>query len=143
MDISSISVQDADKYNKALMDLYLDWPRLQKQQDISPEKFHSDNQKIWMMPQEYQDLDIAALVLSKCADQNELQRAGEELLAYAQRDLLGMLCYLLYLVDTAKANDIVLGVGRGSSVASFVLYLLGVHRIHSLRHNLDFQEFMR
>ena len=54
-----------------------------------------------------------------------------------------MLRYLRYLVDTLRANGIVWGVGRGSSVASFVLYKIGVHRINSIEHDLDFNEFMR
>ena len=95
------------------------------------------------MPQEYSDMDIAKWVLEQCADQNELQRAGAELMEYADRGLLPLLQYLKYLVDTMRTNNVVWGVGRGSSVASFVLYLIGVHRIHSLRNNLDFAEFMR
>ena len=54
-----------------------------------------------------------------------------------------MLCYLKYLIDTMRENSIVWGVGRGSSVASFVLYKIGVHRINSLYYDLDFNEFMR
>jgi DNA polymerase III alpha subunit len=34
-------------------------------------------------------------------------------------------------------------VGRGSSVASYVLYLLGVHRIDSMFYDLDPSEFLR
>lgn len=143
LDVGSIRMADPEKYNKAVKEMYLDWPQLTSDVQIDPDQFHADNQRTWFMPQEYQDMDIARLVLDQCADQNELQRAGQELLEYQSRDLMGMLCYLKYLVDTAKQNNIVLGVGRGSSVASFVLYLLGVHRIHSLRHNLDFAEFMR
>jgi len=41
------------------------------------------------------------------------------------------------------ANRVIWGVGRGSSVASFVLYKLGVHRINSLHYNLDVGEFLR
>jgi len=145
LNLQAINVKDPDKYNSAIAQLYLDWPILKKAEFITddPDLFHTTNQQMWLMPVEYQHMDIAQYVLNQCADQNELQRAGAELLEYAERDLMGMLCYLKYLVDTAKENDIVLGVGRGSSVASFVLYLLGVHRIHSLRHNLDFAEFMR
>lgn len=144
IDLTNISVADPEKYNAAIADLFLDWPALRQAELISdPEAYHTDNQKQWLMPDEYKNLDIAQYVLNQCADQNELQRAGQELLEYQQRDLFGMLCYLKYLVDTSRANNIVLGVGRGSSVASFVLYVLGVHRINSLRHNLDFAEFMR
>ena len=145
LDINAFNVADPERYNQAIAGLYLDWPLLKKSEFITndPDLFHRTNQQMWLMPAEYQDMDIAAYVLSKCADQNELQRAGQELLEYQDRDLMGMLCYLKYLVDVTKENNVVLGVGRGSSVASFVLYLLGVHRIHSLRHNLDFAEFMR
>ena len=145
LNLNAINVADPEKYNSAIAELYLDWPLLQKTDFITdnPRLFHTTNQQTWLMPVEYQDMDIAQYVLSQCVDQNELQRAGTELLEYAERDLFGMLCYLKYLVDQAKENNVVLGVGRGSSVASFVLYVLGVHRIHSLRHNLDFAEFMR
>jgi DNA polymerase III alpha subunit len=51
--------------------------------------------------------------------------------------------YLKYLVDVMTVNNVIWGVGRGSSVASYVLYKLGVHRIDSLHYNLDAREFLR
>jgi DNA polymerase III alpha subunit len=48
-----------------------------------------------------------------------------------------------YLVDTLRKNIIVWGVGRGSSVASYILYLIGVHRIDSLYYDLDIAEFLK
>ena len=144
LDLQKISVADPEKYNQAVAEQYLDWPLLTAAVPCDdPGKFHIANQQTWLMPDDYQHMDIAQWILDQCTDQNELQRAAAELLEYQKRDLMGMLRYLKYLVDTARANDIVLGVGRGSSVASFVLYLLQVHRIHSLRHNLAFEEFMR
>lgn len=95
------------------------------------------------MPADYQDMDIAAHVLSLCQTQEQLQRCGAELLLYQERDLFDLLRYLKYLVDVMKTNNIVWGVGRGSSVASYVLYLLGVHRIDSMYYNLDITEFLR
>jgi len=144
-EISDIPITNPEKYNGAIKLLYLDWNPLQKLEtlDISVNEFHKRNQKVWFMPQKYLDMDIAKWTLEQCQDQNELQRAGQELLEYAERDLLPLLQYLKYLVDTMRNNNIVWGVGRGSSVASFVLYLIGVHRIHSLRNNLEFAEFMR
>lgn len=97
----------------------------------------------WYMPQEYRDADIAAIVLDLCSTPQELQRAGEELLMFQERGLFDVLRYLRYLVDTMRQHHIIWGVGRGSSVASFVLYLLGVHRIHSLHYDLDPREFLR
>jgi DNA polymerase III alpha subunit len=68
---------------------------------------------------------------------------GEELILYQERNLFDLLRFLKYLIDTLKKNKIVWGVGRGSSVASYVLYLLGVHKINSLYYDLDIKEFLK
>jgi DNA polymerase III alpha subunit len=62
---------------------------------------------------------------------------------YQERDLFDLLRYLKYLVDVMNDNQVIWGVGRGSSVASYVLYKLGVHRIDSLHYDLDPAEFLR
>jgi DNA polymerase III alpha subunit len=59
------------------------------------------------------------------------------------RNLFQLLQYLKYLVDTMRKHNIVWGVGRGSSVASYVLYLIGVHKINSMYYDLDIEEFLR
>lgn len=100
-------------------------------------------QQNWQMPREYLELDIAAHILGLCRTDAELQRVGEELLLYQERDLFNLLRYLHYLVDVLKDNHVIWGVGRGSSVASYVLYLLGVHRINSMFYDLDPREFLR
>lgn len=111
--------------------------------DLSVEQFDQLQQANWHMPQAYKDLDIAEHVLGLCTSQQELQRCGQELLLYHEHNLFDLLRYLKYLVDTMKANNIVWGVGRGSSVASFVLYKLQVHKIDSLYYELDCTEFLR
>ena len=97
----------------------------------------------WFMPDSYKDLDIAEHVLSLCRTQEQLQRAGQELLLFQERGLFDLLRYLKYLVDVMRDNQVIWGVGRGSSVASYVLYLLGVHRVDSMYYDLDPQEFLR
>jgi DNA polymerase III alpha subunit len=72
-----------------------------------------------------------------------LRRMAEELAAYEERGLIDLLRYMIYLVDFMRENNIVWGVGRGSSVASYVLYLIGVHRIDSVHYGLDWREFLR
>lgn len=101
------------------------------------------NQRKWHMPDEYKQIDIAELVLNLCHTPEELQRCGTELMMYQERDLFNLLRYLKYLVDTLTANHMIWGVGRGSSVASYVLYKLGVHRIDSMYYDLDVAEFLR
>jgi DNA polymerase III alpha subunit len=110
---------------------------------ISVPEWHAQKQANWHMPEEYKQLDIAEHVLGLCGSEAELQRCGQELLLYQERDLFDLLRYLKYLVAVMTENNIIWGVGRGSSVASFVLYKLGVHRIDSLHYNLDAHEFLR
>ena len=100
-------------------------------------------QHTWFMPAEYSQLDIAQYILNLCTNEPELQRCGEELLLYQERNLFPLLQYLKYLVDVMTQNQVIWGVGRGSSVASFVLYKLGVHKIDSLYYNLNVHEFLR
>ena len=107
------------------------------------EDWDHEAQQHWLMPEQYRTLDIAQYVLDLCGCDAERQRAGQELLMYFDRDLFPLLCYLKYLVDVMRDNNIVYGVGRGSSVASFVLYLMGVHRVNSLEYDLDIAEFLR
>ena len=111
--------------------------------ETSVPEFHLTQQMNWHMPDQYRTLDIAAHILGLCESEAELQRCGQELLLYQERDLFPLLQYLKYLVDVMTANNIIWGVGRGSSVASYALYKLGVHRIDSLYYNLDVGEFLR
>jgi DNA polymerase III alpha subunit len=107
------------------------------------EEFDHRKQSQWFMPDSYQQLDIAEHVLSLCSSDAELQRCGQELMLYQERGLFDLLRYLKYLVDVMTNNRLIWGVGRGSSVASYVLYKLGVHRVDSLYYDLDPTEFLR
>jgi DNA polymerase III alpha subunit len=111
--------------------------------NLTVEEFDKHNQKEWLMPESYKELDIAQYVLDQCKSEAELQRAGQELLLYQDNDMFDLLKYLKYLVDTMRQNNIVWGVGRGSSVSSFVLYLIGVHKINSLYYDLPVEEFFK
>ena len=111
--------------------------------DMTVPEFDLKHQSRWFMPDHYHGLDIAEHVLSMCGTQEQLQRVGQELLLYQERNLFDLLRYLKYLVDVMRANNVIWGVGRGSSVASYVLFLLGVHRIDSIYYDLDIHEFLR
>lgn len=117
--------------------------RYNEQANVSQEEFDHRCQSNWFMPEHYKHTDVAEHVLSLCENDAELQRCGQELLLFQERDLFDLLRYLMYLVDTMRKHRLIWGVGRGSSVASFVLYKLGVHRIDSLYYELDPEEFLR
>ena len=110
---------------------------------VSMTVFDQQAQSRWQMPEEYKQLDIAEYVLGLCTSEAELQRVGHELLLYQEKNLFNLLRYLKYLVDVMTENQVIWGVGRGSSVASYVLYKLGVHRIDSMFYELSPEEFLR
>jgi DNA polymerase III alpha subunit len=120
-------------------------PILKKYQDsnLSIEDYDANLQNDWFMPSEYHSMDIAQWVLDQCKTDAELQRAGEELIMFQERNMFSLLKYMKYLVDTMRKNNIVWGVGRGSSVASFVLFLIGIHKINSLFYDLSIDEFLK
>lgn len=114
-----------------------------KNPECTIQEFDDTCQHQWFMPEEYKNMDIAKWVLDQCKTDEELQRAGKELILFQERNMFILLKYLKYLVDKLRENNIVWGVGRGSSVASFVLYLIGVHKINSLYYDLNINEFLK
>lgn len=118
--------------------------KVYKELSLSIEEFDNINQSIWFMPQEYIELDIKTYVINLCPPWDpDYSRTIEELAEFESRNMLNLIRWLKYFVDTARSNNILWGVGRGSSVASYVLYLLGVHKINSIKYNLDWREFLR
>lgn len=97
----------------------------------------------WFIPQKYKDLDIEELCLSLCNTQKEIDRVNTELTLYKEYDMLPMLQCMKYIVDTLRENNIVWGVGRGSSVASYCLFLIGIHKIDSIKYDLPLEEFFK
>lgn len=134
---------DIDRFNTAMEEQGL--PKLQKYIpiDVEQKQFDSVCQSEWFMPDEYKNIVLSDYLLEKCQTKEEKARVIDELAEYNKRDLRMLLRYMIYLVDYMRENEIVWGVGRGSSVASYILYLIGVHRINSIKYNLDWREFLR
>jgi DNA polymerase III alpha subunit len=132
--------KEIQKFNENNNDIILTTDKLQIFNSV--ELFDEHNQKSWLMPEEYQNFDIEGFLVHVCPKQN-YQRLIEELQEFRNRNMLNLLRWLKYFVDICRKNNIVWGVGRGSSVASYVLYLLGVHKIDSIKYKLDWKEFLR
>jgi DNA polymerase III alpha subunit len=97
----------------------------------------------WNVPQTILDLDLDVYFAEKVTTVEEAVRVAEELALYRERNMEPMLRFMLHLVNVMQHNNIVWGVGRGSSVSSFLLYLAGLHSINSVKYNLDIKEFIR
>jgi DNA polymerase III alpha subunit len=110
--------------------------------DISLEDYDQIQQSQWFMPDEYKNMDIEQFLVDQCPKQN-YERLVDELVLFRQYNMIAVLKYCKYLVDTMRKHNIIWGVGRGSSVASYVLYLIGIHKIDSIKYNLDIREFLK
>lgn len=97
----------------------------------------------WMVPDQYLNLDIEKYLFDRCKTDIEKNRIFEELKLYKEKDAYIILKIMVYLSDFMKDNQIVCGVGRGSSCASYCLYLIGIHKIDSIKFNLDINEFLK
>lgn len=97
----------------------------------------------WYIPESYKSLDLENFLLDKCNTDIEKDRVNYELSLYIERNLTTLLKFLCYFVDTARNNNIILGVGRGSSVSSYILYLIGIHKVNSIEYDLDIKEFLK
>ena len=107
----------------------------------------------WKLPEEYYQLDPIEYVMDKfnecCTDMSEHDRSvretriATELLLYKKLQLFDVLRVLIYIINTLNKNDVVWGVGRGSSVSSYVLFVIGVHDIDSVKYDLDIDDFLR
>lgn len=150
IDLSRFMVEDSHQYNQSRLETFSDdlpalkiYMPVDYKEEVDIELFDHVKQSNWKMPDEYKELDIVKWLIDQCKTDPELQRVGEELLLYQERDLFNLLRYLKYLVDTFRNNNVVWGVGRGSSVASYVLYLIGIHKINSMYYDLNIKEFLR
>ena len=138
---------DVDRFNIAMEEQ--GFPKLQKYipLDVDQKTFDGVCQSSWFMPDEYKNMDVYTYVIDKIQPEiapiETVERVYEELREFEQRNMMDLLRYMIYLVDFMRENNIVWGVGRGSSVASYVLYLIGVHRIDSIQYSLDWREFLR
>ena len=110
----------------------------------------------WFMPDEYKSFDLAEFLHTRVCEETgygiddsavidtaEHVRMVKELQEFENRNLLPLLRQMKYIIDTLRKNNIMWGVGRGSSVSSYVLYLLDVHRINSVKYDLPLNEFFK
>jgi DNA polymerase III alpha subunit len=120
------------KYQTRLLQEHLNYPEPKIEIDITN----------WFVPREYSDLDIEQFLVDRCPNEN-LDRLNQELELYKKNNMIPVLKAMKYIVDKLRENHIVWGVGRGSSVSSYVLFLIGIHKIDSVKYKLPITEFFK
>lgn len=107
----------------------------------------------WNIPEQYLTLDVEQYLADEFAkeiehlsdDDAEIRayRLRDELALYEELRLLPVLRVIIYVINTLRSYNVVWGIGRGSCVASYVLYLIGVHDVDSVLYELDHTDFLR
>lgn len=146
--VDNIVVNDTGwikKYN-ALTELF-DFPESKLNYELASELSNSEFVNAclenWNIPAEYKALSVWNYLIVRCKTQEQRDRVELEFGEFEKRNMLTVLKFLIYFIDKLKENNIVWGVGRGSSVASYILFLIGVHRIDSIKYDLDIKEFLK
>ncbi len=149
IEVSGLLVEEG-----ALVDQYNEWCRkfdkteylLQTPapMDRTPEEEHEARASTWFISTELQEIDVRRFLLEEmCNDEQCRDRVNEEMDLFEERGLVPLLQLMMFLVDYFRANKVVWGVGRGSSVASYCLFLIGVHKIDPIKYGLDVHDFLK
>ena len=124
---------DLSRYISRLHTEHLDYP-------MPPKEIDTTN---WFIPYEYKTMDILDWLYQRCPTPEVRERVVEELRLFAKHDMIPVLKTMKYVVDTLRKNNVIWGVGRGSSVSSYVLFLIGIHKIDSIKYNIPIEEFFK
>lgn len=116
---------------------------------------YSENAFKWLIPPSYLTINLGKYVADKLSTEidngdlsdqqidDRIERVKFELKLVKKHDLTNLFRCLIYVIDRLTEQSKVWGLGRGSSVASYVLYLIGVHDVDSVRFDIDPLEFYK
>ena len=104
---------------------------------------HEERKNKWFYPDEYNQINLEVYFLALCKSDKERERVLLELKEYERTDMTKLLRFCIYFMDFIKKHNLVIGVGRGSSVNSYCLYLLGLHKINSIQYDLNIKDFLK
>ncbi len=102
----------------------------------------------WITPEPYASLNIQELCEGSLEDLDlntiiYQDRLDEELQRVRQREMEDFLRCLIWITDTLREKHTLWGLGRGSSCASLVLYLLGVNKVDPVKYDIPMEEFYK
>jgi DNA polymerase III alpha subunit len=102
----------------------------------------------WNIPSEFEELDVLEFCLLALDDrglatEEYVQRLDNEIKEFEARGLIPFLKNLISLVLSWKEKGVVWGVGRGSSCASLVLFLIDLNMVDPVKYEIELEEFFR
>lgn len=107
----------------------------------------------WQLPDSYKNLDVQERVfdeffkrlasLKYTTEQEDIavRRLADEVNEVETRGMMDFMRTIVYVLDTFRTKDIVWGVGRGSSCACYILFVLGLHVVDCVKYEVPMNEF--
>lgn len=105
----------------------------------------------WNIPDQFKQLDLRSFLFlqlnnlqqtdKRFLDQSYTDRIEIELKEIRNRNIEPLFKTLIFIVHELKKNNKVWGVGRGSSCASLVLFLIELHQVDPIRFGISHTEF--
>jgi DNA polymerase III alpha subunit len=114
--------------------------------DLAPDLFPPS----WNLPDSYKYLDVDEYLIGLIEKveqdalyEQRLARFELEINLFSTLNLYPVLRTLIYVLDEFKRQNVVWGVGRGSSCSSYLLYLLGLHDVDPVLYDIAITDFIR
>ena len=102
----------------------------------------------WILPKKYLNLDLVDYSVQRLKERGLTSELYQERLAFeleemGRRGMFPFIRCVLFVVDKFRENNVVWGVGRGSSCASLVLFVLGINRVDPVKYDIPVEEFIK
>lgn len=102
----------------------------------------------WTIPKKYLELNITELCIDALAekrldDDEYIERLSWELNKMEEKNMHQFVRCLLYVIHQFEEKDVLWGVGRGSSCASLIMYLLGINKVDPVKYGIPAEEFFK
>lgn len=118
-----------------------------------PGEFEGPDDKAfrWKLPAKYATLDVEETV-GRCFFERSIaeddieryaERLAQELTIMKERRMYDLIRCLIYIRDTIHDKGHVLGIGRGSSCASLVLFILDINKVDPVKYDIPITEFLK
>lgn len=107
----------------------------------------------WQLPEPHLSMDLRATIVARAVDRllqlnypedvhlKACQRIQDEFEEIERRGMVEFVKTIIYILDTFREKGVVWGVGRGSSCASYVLFILGLHSVDCVKYDVPLTEF--
>ena len=107
----------------------------------------------WQLPDQYKNMNLRETIVARAVDrliaidydevtqERAALRIQTELDEIEARGMVEFMKTIIYVLDTFREKDIFWGVGRGSSCACYILFILGLHCVDCVKFDVPMSEF--